>query len=77
MFGGVFFHKDYDRVEVLVSFKGGVNTVGELQLESVFPGWQRQFNFKRAVAEMQMLLVGWNNLAGWDEISIDENVHVP
>ena len=53
-----------------------MKAVSELQMQSVFTGRERQFRLKRTVSEMEMLLVGGDDLPGRDEFGIDENVHV-
>ena len=54
-----------------------MEAVSELQVQRVFARCQCQFGLKRGVAIMEMLVVSWDNLAGRNEIGIDEYMHVP
>ena len=76
LFGSAFFDEDDNGVAVFVPFQGCMEAVGELQMQSVLTGRERQLRLKRAVSEMEMLLVGGDDLSGGNEVGVDENVHV-
>ena len=67
---------DGDGVAVLVALQCGVGSVSELQAQCVL-AW---FKFERdrclALAVVEMLLVGGDDLSGREEVGVDEDMEV-
>ena len=74
--GSIFLDEDDYRVAELLALQRGVGAVGELQMQHVLSGRQCQFRLERTIAEVEMLFISGDDLPAWDEIGIDEDVHV-
>ena len=53
-----------------------MEAVCELKSESVLARFQLDGDSRLALAVVEMLFVGGNDLAGWDEACVDEDVEV-
>ena len=65
-----------DGVTILVAVERDVGTVGELEIEDMHTWVESERGRELALAVVQVLGIGENDLTGWGEVGVDENVHV-
>ena len=73
---GAGFDDDGDGVAVLAALQCGVGSVSELQAQRVLAWFKFERDLCLALAVVEMLLVGGDDLSGWDEVGIDEDMEV-
>ena len=67
---------DGDRVAILVAVEGDVCAVGELEMQDMHARVECERGGELAFAVVEVLRIGEDDLAGWGEVGVDEDVHV-